>query len=148
MDPRFLVTLFGSVVLIGCGVRDPISAVFDAGPKHEVVPFIHKDCGPVNWNQQIQPIVQTYCLRCHSDPPMFGAPHALVSFADTQADSVEYADLIEVQVIGSRVADGSMPQSPPRPVASEMALIQQWVESGAPEHECPTTDGGISDAGL
>jgi len=104
-------------------------------------------CGEVSWNHQIQPLVQTYCLRCHSDPAQFGAPHPLTRYTDATATSVTRAPEPVYQVMSEMLASGAMPPSGARPSADQVALVQQWAAAGAPEDACPGSDAGYLDAG-
>jgi hypothetical protein len=104
-------------------------------------------CGPVNWADQISPIVNAYCLPCHGAPPTYGAPVSLDTYADTQQPSVESGGFLEYQVMALKVAAGQMPASGPQPTPDEIALIVAWADAGAPVLACPGMDAGMFDAG-
>jgi hypothetical protein len=101
----------------------------------------------------VAPIVNARCLDCHSNPPRFGAPMPLVTYADTQADSAQYPGQKIYQRMASRVADPRlpMPQPPNAPLTTDqIASIQAWSTGGAPQGDgasCPVPDGGFPDAG-
>lgn len=88
---------------------------------------------PVTYNADIRPILEARCVTCHSDPPRFGAPNALTTYATASA----FAQRIFVRV----VQEGTMPPGGGVP-ESEQALIEVWVQSGAPEGEADAPDLG------
>ncbi len=94
----------------------------------------------------VQGIVETRCLDCHSNPPRFGAPMSLASWADTQATSAQYPGQKVYQRMAFRVADAAapMPQPPNAPLTQEqVAAVQNWAAAGAPEGDASCTpDGG------
>ncbi len=102
----------------------------------------------------VAPIVNTRCLDCHSNPPKFGAPMPIVTYADTQADSVQYPGQKIYERMAARIADPRlpMPQPPNAALSSDqIALIQGWAAAGAPQGDataCVAVDGGVMlDAG-
>jgi uncharacterized membrane protein len=90
----------------------------------------------------VERVLQNKCQRCHSDPPLHGAPFALVTYADTQAPDhrgqPRYLTLQEV------VANGTMPatflklEPPVMPLeADEKQLLLDWCAAAAPPGDCP-----------
>ncbi|MBS2026372.1 MAG: hypothetical protein JST54_00590 [Deltaproteobacteria bacterium] len=129
--------------LAGCGSS---KGATDGGGSNDA--GVHDGgCGPVSWDSQVQPIIQTYCLTCHGDPAAFGAPHPLASYGDTQKLSVEQPDTPVYTLMANKVASGQMPPSGARPTPDEVQLINAWAAAGAPQSACPGTDGGTCDAG-
>jgi hypothetical protein len=101
-------------------------------------------------------IVSSRCLDCHSDPPRFGAPMPLVTWADTHADSAAYPGQKIYQRMAARVADPRlpMPQPPNAPLTpAQILIMQNWADAGAPQGDAGTTcmttmdDGGVPDSG-
>ncbi|MCC6159383.1 MAG: hypothetical protein IT350_15135 [Deltaproteobacteria bacterium] len=80
--------------------------------------------GDETWTNFAEAFTQTYCVRCHGDPPSGGAPFALVTYDDMVAQAAGSA---------SEVQSGGMPTSSPFPTADEIASFVAWVESGTPE---------------
>ncbi len=73
-------------------------------------------------------VLETRCRTCHGASPRFGAPMSLVTPADVRARPVK-----------QRIADGTMPPSGPLP-ASERAILEAWIDRGAPAAEGCATD--------
>lgn len=99
----------------------------------------------------IQPVIKRVCLDCHTSPPQFGAPFPLVTYADTQANSV-YPGQKVFQRMAVRVADNAAPMPPapnPRLSSAEIAAFQRWAAGGGLQGSCssPMTDAGTTDAG-
>ncbi len=97
----------------------------------------------------IQPVLNARCLDCHSNPTRFGAPMPLVTYADTQAQSVAAPTQKIFQRMAARVADETapMPQAPNlRLTAAEIAAFQSWSAGGGLQGSCTAPDGG-TDAG-
>ncbi|MDB6034203.1 MAG: hypothetical protein JWM16_4541 [Verrucomicrobiales bacterium] len=87
----------------------------------------------VTFNQQIAPILHQNCSVCHR--PGEAAPFSLLSYADAQK---------KAKTIAKAVTSGSMPPWKAEPAsfpyrderrlsASQIQLIQAWVEDGMPE---------------
>jgi len=93
-------------------------------------------------------VLETHCQTCHSSPPQFGAPMALMTRADLLAAPVgngkDTASRVADLVV-SRTAAGEMP--PPPDVAlseADQATLASYVQSGLPESSdtCGTGGGG------
>lgn len=80
--------------------------------------------GDETWTNFAEAFTQSYCVRCHSDPPSGGAPFPLVTYDDVVAQAAGCA---------SEVESGGMPTSSPFPTADEIASFVAWVEAGTPE---------------
>lgn len=87
------------------------------------------------------------CTGCHSDPPVTGALTGLVTYADLTKPSIEDPTKNEAQLSLARMQGNPMPYMPPgaMPSASDVAILQNWVNAGLPMGTCGTADGGGSD---
>lgn len=93
----------------------------------------------------VQPLLHAKCQRCHADPPLHGAPFALVSYDDAVHESsngTRRIDKIQA-VVEQRAMPPSFVQLDP-PAAplddDERALLLDWCQSGAapaPSSGCP-----------
>lgn len=93
----------------------------------------------------VKTVLQAKCQSCHNNPPNSGAPMPLVTYADTQANSVISGQPIW-QLVKSRVAAGTMPPANAAPATDQdKAVIAAWNGSGS--DDCGggggNTDGGI-----
>jgi mono/diheme cytochrome c family protein len=127
--PRIALLLAG-VAAVGCGSEKPGGST---GTEQE----------PVSWNGQIAPIVSKKCVGCHQ--PGGIAPMSLEDYATAKAYSGEML---------AKVTDGTMPpwgarstdectppdafKDDPTLTSDEFALLQQWVQAGAPEGAAST----------
>ena len=86
---------------------------------------------PVSYAQEVGPVLESYCTRCHSSSAANrrGAPEG-VDF-DTYAAAAAAAEMAN-----QRVQAGTMPPSgaSPRPDARARCLLQAWVDQGLPEN--------------
>lgn len=88
----------------------------------------------VTWSSQIAPIVYANCTPCHR--PSAVAPFSLLSFDDARAHAERIAEVVTRREMPpwKPVADNSAGFHGDRSLeATDIALIQQWVESGAAE---------------
>lgn len=84
----------------------------------------------VTYEANIKSIIDGNCIGCHSNPPVNGAPNALVTFENVR-DAVENRNLI------GRISasDGSvMPLGGPRLPQNLIDLVIQWKEEGLEEN--------------
>lgn len=99
-----------------------------------------------SYSCDVESIVQSRCLDCHSSPPRFGAPMSLETYADTQANSAQYPGQKIYQRMAFRVADDAspMPQVPnARLTADQITTMQNWAASGAQPGSCSYDAGTI-----
>ena len=82
-----------------------------------------------------EPILQAHCQRCHTDPPVNGAPFPLLTYADTQAGEAPH----RYEQMGAAVSAEFMPPQwlavDPPVVAlpcSEKRTLIEWVNQEAP----------------
>jgi uncharacterized membrane protein len=88
-------------------------------------------------------VLQQKCVRCHSDPPVNGAPFSLDSYEATQVPS-HSGDELRTDRIKRAVESGFMPLTslrvdpPVEPLTcEERATLLAWIDAGAP----PPPDG-------
>jgi hypothetical protein len=94
------------------------------------------------WVDDVRPILQANCIRCHSAPPIGGAPDYLR--LDRYSDELT-ADGGDVLVIGAAGAAPTIAAytgqelMPPRlPLTSRQKdILQTWFDAGAPRGERP-----------
>ncbi|MFO0662273.1 MAG: hypothetical protein U0165_20945, partial [Polyangiaceae bacterium] len=92
----------------------------------------------------VDAVLKSRCRSCHGDPPSFGAPMALVTYAQTQARSVTSPTQTVWQVMQSRVHDTTNPMPSTGVLPSgELAVLDAWFASGAPAgtESCEGTGG-------
>ncbi|MFO0722598.1 MAG: hypothetical protein U1E65_02365 [Myxococcota bacterium] len=97
------------------------------------------------WYRDIQPIVYAACIRCHQDPPLFGAPVPLLTFANLHAlasDNVsQIHEIAACRVVGCSRTNIMPPRTEMRQLTThEIQMIQNWSAGGAPAGDEP--DGG------
>ncbi len=84
---------------------------------------------PVNYVDDIAPIMSTSCVGCHADPPRNGAPFSLVNFSQVNQRATGVFNRMNLQS-GSA---GAMPPSGRLPQAT-IDKIQQWIDDGKKEN--------------
>ncbi|MEQ9495818.1 MAG: hypothetical protein RIT81_03145 [Deltaproteobacteria bacterium] len=129
------------LALAGCGSAEVIAleapsrdgdvlAPHDAGPRDGD----SRDAGPCYDWASVQPIFADACATlCHSNPPRFSAPIALVTYADFQR--INHGDRVYEQVAFRITApSGRMPPATHRRqlASHEIERIEQWVAADAP----------------
>jgi len=94
-------------------------------------------------------IVQSSCLECHQNPPLFGAPMPLVTWADTQADSAQFPGQKVHERMAARVSATvrPMPQAPRTLTAQQIAAITAWSSAGAPKNAMGSCGAGGGSGG-
>jgi gluconolactonase len=101
---------------------------------------------PYSWYRDVQPIVSTNCLGCHSDPPMNQAPFPLVAWENTQVPGSTGRPVHEL--MAERVDSMARPMPPTGQLPiGQINLIRAWSRIGAPRG-APNTDGGVPDVGM
>lgn len=151
---------FGTAALVACGESTApptnITPARDAGTEvvddrdagTEIVDDRDGGAPLVTWWQDIQPIVEQKCILCHANPPQFGAPRSLETYADTQAVHTRLGSPVH-EVMSARVNATTQrmpPPSQPQLTEEERALFTLWSEIGAPEGTPPSADrdGGVA----
>lgn len=95
----------------------------------------------------VDKVLHDNCRKCHSSPPVFGAPMPLVTYGDLHAPSSSApAEPVYKRVL-ARIHDDMrpMPQPPnPRLSPADLATMDAWIAGGAPSAAtaCNSSDGG------
>ncbi|MRG95654.1 peptidylglycine alpha-amidating monooxygenase [Polyangium spumosum] len=91
-------------------------------------------------------IVAENCQLCHSSPPKYGAPMALVTAADFQAGAQSDPSKKVYELVGARIHDAERPMPPKGLIdASSQGVLDGWIAAGAPGasgDSCSGTGGG------
>jgi hypothetical protein len=83
---------------------------------------------------EVAKVLAAKCQTCHKQPPIFGAPMPLLSFADTQASAPSGMGMVW-ESMKSKIAKGLMPPptTPTGPLTdAEKATLTAWLNAGAP----------------
>ncbi len=83
----------------------------------------------VNYTDDVAPIIQSACISCHANPPVNGAPFALINFSQVN----QRANSILSRMSFQNGAAGAMPPSGRLPQAT-IDKIQQWIDDGKLEN--------------
>ncbi|MEO6418433.1 MAG: peptidylglycine alpha-amidating monooxygenase, partial [Polyangiaceae bacterium] len=134
---------FASISILGfaCSAKDVTQ---DSGP-----PSVGGDPLPC----AVDAVIDANCRQCHSSPPKFGAPMALITSGDMNvAAHTDHAKKV-YELVGTRIHDDAkpMPQAPnPRLSAGDTKIIDDWIAAGAPAGTvacASSADGGGGDSG-
>lgn len=86
------------------------------------------------------------CLSCHGAPPLPSALSSLVTLDDLMAPSKEDPTKSEAELSLSRMKNTASPMPPGAPPpASDVAILENWINAGYPMGSCGGSAGG--DAG-
>lgn len=83
----------------------------------------------------VQKVLATSCLECHSSPPRFGAPMPLVTRDDLLKPAPTDGTGRTIDALLARVASDAMPMPPPpnaRLSAEDQAILRRWLDAGTP----------------
>ena len=99
----------------------------------------------------VQALLQTRCVGCHSNPPINGAPMPLVTRTDLMAPSLADPSQTFAQRALARIqlSVGEMPPAPAaRATAAEVQALSSWIASGYAAASCSNGGtGGATGAG-
>lgn len=84
---------------------------------------------PINYTDDIQPIIGSSCVGCHASTPVNGAPTSYVNFSQVSLK----ASTILSRMNRQNGAAGAMPPSGRLPQAT-IDKVQQWIDNGKPEN--------------
>jgi len=112
------------------------------------------DSGSVNAGLpcDVEQLLVTRCQSCHGSTPLPPSPMSLVTYADLMKPAIIAPSRSMAQESVIRMQGSTLPM-PPAPMApatpAEIAVLQNWINAGAPQGVCDVTpgDGGSSDAG-
>lgn len=98
----------------------------------------------------VEKVLKERCQSCHQATPQYGAPNALVTYADMDTTGSGGKKMYEI--VKERVHDDKrpMPQAPyPRLTTQELAVIDGWVAAGAKRStDACKNDGDAGEAGV
>lgn len=88
---------------------------------------------------EVDAILATRCRGCHSATPAFGAPMPLLTADDFHAPAASDPSRPVLELVKRRIHDDvrPMPASGPLP-ADELAVLDAWLDRGAPSEACTT----------
>ena len=98
----------------------------------------------------VQALLQTRCVSCHSNPPASGAPMPLVTRDNLMAPSLADPPQTFAQRALTRIqlTVGQMPPSPAaHATAAEIQALGNWIASGYAAASCSTGVGGATGGG-
>jgi hypothetical protein len=110
-----------------------------AGPGSNVHGLTHLPC-------DVEKLFEANCWSCHGTVPGFGAKTTLVYHDDIAKDSDAIPGMKEgdICVIRMGATEDTMPPAPDGPLpADQVAILQNWLNAGAPIGHC----GETADAG-
>jgi hypothetical protein len=85
---------------------------------------------PPSWQNDVQPLIGTYCLTCHSDGGVAPSKFDYTSYAGVYENRAEM--LTQVYQCQMPLVDASPPAE--QPSAAERQTIVSWLVCGAPEN--------------
>lgn len=112
-------------VFVACSNAPPPAAGSDACPS------VSQNCPspPPSWATDVQPLIQRYCVGCHS-PGGTGQANDLTTYANVHERSTEV--LVQVYTCLMPNVDAS---PPPAPLSqAQRQIIVAWAECGAPNN--------------
>jgi uncharacterized membrane protein len=82
----------------------------------------------------VDAVLEQNCRPCHSAPPRNDAPFSLVHWEDSQGEVPGHAKLTILAAMRQRLHDPGFPMPPaPRQLAeADRAVLDAWLEAGAP----------------
>jgi hypothetical protein len=134
-DKTLVATLL--FIVVGCTrqAADDVGAG-GAGSEHDTVSSAGDENSGLGWCD-VEPVIQSKCQRCHTDPLANGAPFALLGYEDTQV--IDKQGKSRAQRMRAAIAEGFMPATfvkltPPveKLGEDERSNLLQWLDAGAP----------------
>lgn len=148
--PKFLFfsfILMLTFVLTACGgqavqndsqpIDNPVEEVSEAESESANADSGAVDPASISFSNDVQPIFEQYCTRCHGDSKA-DEGLILLTYASTMAGS----DNGEVIVVGDpgnsllaqMIVNGEMPKRGAKPNAQEIQVILDWIKAGAKDN--------------
>lgn len=87
----------------------------------------------VSFSQDVLPIFEEYCTRCHGETRQRGGV-ALNDYAAVQASDVIVAQDSAKSLLVRVLVSGEMPDDGPALSAELIQTISDWIDAGAPEN--------------
>lgn len=81
----------------------------------------------VNYNDNIQSVINNNCVSCHSSPPVNGAPFSLTTY--TQVKNRAGSGVLLAAISRQTGEARAMPPEGRLPQAT-IDLVEQWIEDG------------------
>jgi len=138
--------LGAAALVLACSGSESASPSSDAGTEGST---IGPSPGVGDLPCDVDSVLARNCRKCHSAPPLYGAPMPLNNLADLRADAKQTAGKKVFEQVGLRIHDEAspMPQAPnPRLSAADSATLDSWIAAGAPAGTAACT-GAAPDAG-
>lgn len=138
--------LLATAVFLACSGSESASPTTDPTAEGGT---ITPGAGVGNLPCDVDAVLARNCRKCHSAPPLFGAPMPLNNLADLRADAKQTAGKKVYEQVGVRIHDEAspMPQAPnPRLSPADTATLDSWIAAGAPAGTAACT-GAAPDAG-
>jgi uncharacterized membrane protein len=93
----------------------------------------------------VEAVIKSRCLRCHSDPPVMNAPFPLTTYPDTQADvpgsGMPIWKEMALVITSMDMMPAIMPPTPPFLTDTQQTTLLDWIDAGAPP---ANADGGCN----
>ncbi|MBA2224654.1 c-type cytochrome domain-containing protein [Thermogemmata fonticola] len=109
----------------------------DPPPKKEASPPPPANLTPVSFQKDVLPIFRTYCLNCHgagSGKPKGGVDlRTVAAIMKGGGAPILVVGQPEKSAIYTTIEDMSMPPEGKRPTPQELAIIRNWILTGAKE---------------
>jgi hypothetical protein len=89
-------------------------------------------------------VLQATCTSCHSNPPVGGAPMALLSYADLTGKAISDPTKTVAEMCVARMQNTASPMPPGGGASSaDVTTLQNWISAGYPQGTC-AADGGTT----
>lgn len=97
------------------------------------------EAGASNLPCDVQAVLATNCQSCHSQPPVGGAPMALMTWDDLVAPSITDPNKSNAQLSVDRMQAAKNPMPPQGgAAAADIQTLQDWINAGAKKGACGT----------
>lgn len=82
----------------------------------------------VTYSENVRPIIQSNCIRCHQEPPINGAPMPLIDY-DKVKQAILERGLLD-RISRAQGSQGLMPNGGPRLSQTNIDIIKKWRAQG------------------
>ncbi|MCU0485092.1 MAG: hypothetical protein MUC85_03180 [Anaerolineales bacterium] len=135
----FVLAVF-ALFLVACGASTP-EASQPSSPAQQEQPTQQEaeatsapaDASLVSFSQDVLPIFEEYCTKCHGDTRQRGGV-ALHNYSAVQASDVIVAQDSAKSLLVSVLVSGEMPDDGPALDAGLIQTISDWIDAGAPDN--------------